>query len=194
VFNDAYTFLVEAVGRDPNLTGRTDIWNDVLHLDVNPLLGTGFESFWLGARAEYFWQKYPFHPNQAHNGYIDTYLNLGYIGLGLLIILMFAGLLNIADAFKRNLPFATLKLSFLLIAAVYNITEGAFKVMQPVYIAFLFSVVAVPAFASAKNKARHGPDNLKVSTHRNATEDAFDLVPRPISLAGTRSADGWAGH
>lgn len=145
VFNDAYTFLVQSVGRDTTLTGRTDIWNDVLNLKLNPLIGTGYESFWLGARAEYFWQKYPFHPNQAHNGYIETYLNLGWIGVGLLAMLIGSGLRNSAEAFRQNFPWATLKLSFLIVSAVYNITEGAFKVMQPVYIAFLFAVMAVPA-------------------------------------------------
>src|SRR5437764_11912256 len=51
VFEDAYSSLVHALGRESNLTGRTDIWNDVLHLDLNPVIGTGFESFWLGPRA-----------------------------------------------------------------------------------------------------------------------------------------------
>lgn len=149
IFNDAYTFLVQSLGRDPNLTGRTDIWNDLLNLHLNPLVGTGFESFWLGARVDYFWRKYPFHPNQAHNGYIETYLNLGWIGVGLLMMLIASGLRNVAQAFRSNVPWATLKLGFLIIVVIYNITEAAFKVMQPVYIAFLFAVVAVPVAPAA---------------------------------------------
>src|SRR5207302_10176932 len=42
--------LVEAVGRDATLTGRLDIWNDVIPLTVSPFFGAGYESFWLGPR------------------------------------------------------------------------------------------------------------------------------------------------
>src|SRR5207244_5423105 len=73
--------LVEAMGRDSTLTGRTDIWKEVLSTDVDPWLGTGFESFWLGKRAEQLWKKYYWHPNQAHNGYIEIFINLGWAGV-----------------------------------------------------------------------------------------------------------------
>jgi len=44
---------------------------------VNPWIGAGFESFWLGPRLNKLWAQYNFMPNQAHNGYIEIYLNLG---------------------------------------------------------------------------------------------------------------------
>jgi exopolysaccharide production protein ExoQ len=144
VFPDAYDSVVHLLGRNPDLTGRTDVWNDVLKMHINPLLGTGFESFWLGSRAEYMWSKYIFHPNQAHNGYIEMYLNLGWIGVVLLAAQFVVGYRNILDAFRRKILSAPFRLSLLVVATVYNMTEAAFKVMHPMWIAFLFAVMAVP--------------------------------------------------
>lgn len=144
MFQDAYAGLVGALGRDTNLTGRTDIWNDLFTMNLNPLVGTGFESFWLGPRAEYFWNKYYFHPNQAHNGYIEIYITLGILGLALLTWQFVAGYRNIVSSVRRNLPFASLQLALLVAAALYNMTEAAFKIMHPVWIAFLFSTMTTP--------------------------------------------------
>ena len=78
--------LAGAVGRDPTLTDRTKIWHLLLSMHTNPLLGTGYESFWLGPRLVKIWQR--FGPiNEAHNGYLEVYLNLGLIGLFLLIVI-----------------------------------------------------------------------------------------------------------
>ena len=64
--------VLAGAGRDATLTGRTAIWDSVLAMRVNPLLGTGFESFWLGDRLNLMWRQFPvFHPVQAHNGYIE---------------------------------------------------------------------------------------------------------------------------
>src|SRR5439155_1472984 len=82
------TGLVQSVGRDPTLTGRTEIWRLVLSMTTRPLLGTGFESFWLGSRLEKIWSIYWFHPNEAHNGYLEVFLNLGWVGVSLLAFML----------------------------------------------------------------------------------------------------------
>ena len=87
----AITYVVEALGRNTTLTGRTEIWDDLFRMDFSPWVGTGFESFWLGERADYMANRYYFHPNQAHNGYIEMYVNLGLIGVGFLVLLMASG-------------------------------------------------------------------------------------------------------
>jgi exopolysaccharide production protein ExoQ len=139
---NGYTYVVEALGRNTTLTGRTDIWSDLLAMDVNPWLGRGFESFWLGERADYFAQKYYFHPNQAHNGYIEMYVNLGLVGVGFLLSLIASGYRRIVDAYHSNLGISTLRLAVFVAAVVYNITEATFKVMHPVWIVFLLAIAA----------------------------------------------------
>ena len=39
--------LVQTAGRDITLTDRTLVWHELMQVDINPLFGTGFESFWL---------------------------------------------------------------------------------------------------------------------------------------------------
>ena len=152
LFPETYDSLVHLLGRNPDLTGRTDIWNDVLKIPFNPVVGTGFESFWLGTRQDYFWGRYYFHPNQAHNGYLETFLNLGWIGVVLLGAQFIAGYGNIITAVRRRMPAASFLFALLVVAAIYNMTEAAFKVMHPMWIAFLFAIIAVPNFESPRKK------------------------------------------
>lgn len=115
------------VGKDLTMTGRTDLWADVLMEPINPLLGTGYQSFWLGSRADYLWDRYLFHPRQAHNGYIETYLNGGLIGLGLLVTMM----MSIGNVLKKELEgdnsMGILLFSFWVTALFYNCTEARFS-------------------------------------------------------------------
>ena len=77
LFLDLGSGILQTMGRDPTLTGRTDIWKLVLGMTGNPVAGTGFESFWLGKRLEKMWSIYWWHPREAHDGYIEIFLNLG---------------------------------------------------------------------------------------------------------------------
>jgi O-antigen ligase len=174
-FLDAYASIVEALGRDATLTGRTELWEELLQMGTRPWLGTGFETFWLGERAEYFWEKYYFHPNQAHNGYIETYLNLGWIGVGLLGVLMATGYRNVTRAFRTDVGSASLRLAYFTVAALYSVTEAAFKVMHPVWIVFLIAVTALPEIADAREEAM-------------PTGEPVTPVRVPISWRPTRAA------
>ena len=136
--------LTEAVGRDSTLTGRTRIWNDVLRLTVNPVIGAGYESFWLGKRLEEIWLTNWEHPNQAHNGYLEVYLDLGWVGLTLIATMMIAGYRNAVRAVSRAPNLMSLKIAFLVVAILYNCTEHAFRELHPVWIMFLLAVITIP--------------------------------------------------
>ena len=138
------TDVVQTLGRESTLTGRTALWNDVLRLTVDPLFGAGFESFWLGGRLEEIWRLYWWHPNQAHNGYLEVFLNLGWTGVALLALVMASGYRNVVRSLSRNPEVGGLKLAYFVVALLYNLTEAAFKVMHPVWIACLLAVTQVP--------------------------------------------------
>jgi exopolysaccharide production protein ExoQ len=132
----------DAMARDATtLTGRTDIWKLTLSMTSNGLVGTGFESFWLGKRLERMW-SFNRDINQAHNGYIETYLNLGWIGVVLLSWMLVTGYVKVVGAIRRH-PEGTLCLAYFVVAVVYNFTEAAFKMMSPVWICFLLATVGV---------------------------------------------------
>jgi len=153
-FQDAFALLVQSMGRNTTLTGRTDLWNDVLKIDTHPMFGAGFESFFLGDRLEFLWSKYWWHPNEAHNGYLETYLTLGIVGLSLLGLLLITGYRNIISVYRLDPLSGSLRLAFLVTAPIYNITEAAFKVTNPMWIMFLLVVTATPFAAEAIDAAR----------------------------------------
>ena len=137
--------LVHTLGRNSTLTGRTSIWKAVLSLHTNPLIGTGFESFWLGSRLEAVWNMSVKGIQEAHNGYIELYLNLGWVGLLLLGWLIVTGYRGAIAVFRRDASEGRLRLSFLTAALIFSLTEAGFRMLSPIWFAFLLAVVGVPA-------------------------------------------------
>ena len=144
LFLDLGSGFVETMGRDPTLTGRSAIWNLVLGMTANPLSGTGFESFWLGPRLDKIWSLYWWHPNEAHNGYLEVYLNLGWVGVAILAMMLITGYRTVVAAFRDDPNTAGLRLTYFVIAVAYNFTESAIRMMNPVWTFFLLSTLAVP--------------------------------------------------
>ncbi len=155
--------VLNAMGRDATLTGRTELWQMVLKLSGNPLLGTGFESFWLGSRLEAMWAAIWWHPNEAHNGYLETYLSLGWIGVVLLAIVIGAGYWNSMRSLRYNPVLGRLKLAFLVSTCAFNISEAALKGTDPIWIVFLLAATAVPLTAAAQPSSREDEEQEALS-------------------------------
>jgi len=118
---------------------------------VDPLFGAGFESFWLGERLEKFWRIYWWHPNQAHNGYLEVFLNLGWTGVALLGFVMVWGYRNVIGTLRRDPEAGGLRLAYFVVAAVYNLTEAAFKGFHLVWIVCLLAITVVPEPSSRED-------------------------------------------
>ena len=142
LFLDTGGSLVGALGRNPTLTGRTAIWDLTLGMVDNPMVGTGFESFWLGQRLQKMWDVYWWHPNEAHNGYLEIYLTLGWVGVTVLAVLLFSGYRSIANSFRRDPGLSGLRIALFLIAVVYNLTESAIRMGNPIWIFLLMAMAA----------------------------------------------------
>ncbi len=113
---------------DSSLTGRTVIW-DFANTEIarRPLLGWGYQSFWLAgpdapsvtdARG---WVK---QMPDGHSGYVDTKLELGYVGFALLIGFIFATLHGVGRMADRAPARAWIVLSLVLYVIVYNFLES----------------------------------------------------------------------
>jgi exopolysaccharide production protein ExoQ len=113
---------------DSTFTGRSIIW-DFAQYEIarRPLLGWGYQSFWLvGPDAPSIveapgWVK--MMPN-AHNGYYDTTLEMGYIGYALLVIFIIATLHAIGRVADRDPSRAWLVLSIALYVICWNYLES----------------------------------------------------------------------
>ncbi|HVN81777.1 MAG TPA: O-antigen ligase family protein [Terriglobia bacterium] len=141
--------VAQAVGRDPTLTDRTKIWSFLLSMKINPLLGVGYESFWLGPRLEWFWQNADLgHINEAHNGYLEVYLNLGIVGLFFLGWFVIASYWTISRRFARSC-LGPLCLSVWAVTLLYSATEAGFRTGL-VWLTFLMGAIGVPERTSNK--------------------------------------------
>lgn len=144
--------LVNAAGRDTTLTGRSELWHDLLNLSVDQWGGTGFESFWLGERENFLREKYWWHPNQAHNGYLEVFINLGWAGIALLGMVIVWGYRNINDFLGKDPELGRLKLAFFTVVLIFNLTEAGFRTLNPLWIVFLLVIAVVPASTEGANK------------------------------------------
>ena len=113
---------LEQMGRDQTLTGRTEIWSGLLRFASNPVLGAGYESFWLGDRLKSIWASAPMLAgvNEAHNGYLETYLNLGWVGIALLVAFIVVGYRNVVGSLRKDFDAGRLKLAFFVVAIEYT--------------------------------------------------------------------------
>jgi len=151
--------LIETMGRDASMSGRADIWPAALHAASNPLIGAGFEGFWLSPNVHLFQKELldkGFFPplvtglNEAHNGYIEVYLNLGLIGVVLLATILVSGYLNAVESIRRDREFGAFILASTAVAIVYGITEAGFRTMSPAWIFLLMALVCGAGIAKGQ--------------------------------------------
>jgi O-antigen ligase len=83
--------VFEFLGKSPDMTHRSDIWRKVLSLiSQRPLEGWGFTGVWVPGVRPYqgliVINGHSYY--QAHNAYLDIWLQLGAVGLILFVILL----------------------------------------------------------------------------------------------------------
>ena len=169
-FVDVYAHVVKGVGRNLTLTDRTDLWQLVLQLQNNPILGTGFESFWLGDRLDVLWDRFAFHPTEAHNGYIEAYLNMGCLGVALLIGQFLGTFMKIQRDVVRRFEFGRLRLAFLLALVFYNYTEAPFAGVSFVWTMFFLIAVDYPSLRTQLARP------IRMPTRRWVTRESVGAV------------------
>ena len=155
--------MSENLGKGSELSGRTGLWTTLLGLHTNPILGTGFESFWLGKRLEQLEGIFYFVPNEAHNGYLETYLTLGIVGLFLMIGLFIATFRKIRLELFRDFEWGRYRLGFLAALILYNWTEAAFKTLSPLWFVFYLIATDYPRILLASAQASDGVESTEES-------------------------------
>lgn len=118
---------LELINRDPTLTGRTDVWVASVAASERSWLGYGYGAFWRGADGPSFtvWKLTNWDAFYSHNGFLDVWLDLGFVGLGLVV-------LGIAITFRtallrwrvQPLPQNLWHVLFILYLLASNLTEG----------------------------------------------------------------------
>ena len=201
--------VVEGVGRDTTLTGRTDIWDKALGLVQNPVLGAGFETFWLGDRLLAMWKAFPvFLPNQAHNGYLEMYINLGVVGLILFLFALGSSYRSLhgklLDAIsapridRHELMLSVFGIAYFVAYLLYNVTEATYKPLTVLFLVFLavtirytpVEAVATVAVRSRKSTSG-GPSG---DDPRRKVAGGWSPMPAPpVPAATSPRVSTWRG-
>jgi exopolysaccharide production protein ExoQ len=152
-FSSVIAPLVKALGRDMTFTGRANIWAHVTLSTVNPVIGAGYWNFWGGPGGfEISQQMMTIIPN-AHCGYVDMYLDGGFIALILLFILLFTRGRALANRLRsKNDParYLRVRFAFLIVAIIYNLSESIFMRMGALWFTTLLMFVDFPWKAAAQ--------------------------------------------
>jgi len=181
IFLGGYPRVVHAMGRQTNLHERTEIWKTLIPLATNPLVGAGYESFWLGPRLETMWSAFPGqYVSEAHNGYLETYLDLGWVGVGLIALILIHGYRHAVCTFRTDPTYGALLLAYVLTAAVYSITEAGFRPLDPVWIFLLLAVVAASGASGLRGEARQSANAVADPASGLPADNGFDF--RPLGL------------
>lgn len=142
-----------ALSRNSSLSGRTDIWVALIPAAPNSIVGAGFESFWISPNVLKFQRSmvgfwHPEYLNEAHNGYIEMYLELGWVGVALISLILISGYWCAVAAFRLNASIGGLMLAYIIAAAVYSITEAGFRMLDPIWTFLLLAAVASGGIAT----------------------------------------------
>ena len=140
---DIYGTIVGLTGHESTIVGRGYLWGILWQADTDPFFGAGFESFWLGERVEKLWAMPEFwwHPNEAHNGYLELYLNLGAVGLAIFLLVIFGAFRKVAVDLREDFEWGRFNIACLVSLLAHNWTEAGFRGLSfPFFVFFLIAL------------------------------------------------------
>jgi O-antigen ligase len=165
--------IEDVLHKDVNLTDRTDLWPILIDKGMqHPWLGAGFDSFFSDEMQKAIFEELAhasgtyFSPNQAHNGYIQVFVNLGFVGLILLALMIVSGFRGIRGIMQSDFDWGRMRLTLLLFVLVSNHTEASLtRPTEFVWFLFLLAVINPGDCQTSKQLAA-----VPVSRHKPAHE------------------------
>jgi len=162
-----FEHIVDLSGHESTITGRSQLWRELLAMDTNPIFGVGFESFWMGDRLKILWEKHWWHPDEAHNGYLEIYLNLGVVGLFVLAGWIIASFRKIRLGLLTNLQLGRFQMGLLVAVLLCNWTESAFKGLSLIW--FIFFIIALEYPVAEREPVLQSADMADLEDARELT-------------------------
>lgn len=113
------------MGKDATLTGRTDLWRESIAAVLQrPLLGAGWDVFWMGPEADAIREMVHWQTPHSHNAFLDLALNTGLVGLIIFLASLFDCLRRaLRYSRERDRPFNFWPLLFYSYIFFYMFTE-----------------------------------------------------------------------
>lgn len=145
----------EAIGKDPTLSSRTEIWQQVWEaIQLKPWLGYGSAAFWDGLQgpSKYVELAVRAKVAYAHNGFLDILLGIGVIGLGLFLISYMMTTIKSLILLRTTNTIETFwPLLFLTYLIMTNVSEGTLAALDNIFWV-LYSTITFALIAAKKNQ------------------------------------------
>ena len=100
--------------------------------------------------------EYHYLLNEAHNGYLETYLNTGLLGVFLLLGVLGSAAHRIKKQVLAGDPCGPLRLAFLASIVFYGMSEAIFNRLSFLWLVILLSLLSLPAL-SVGSQTGFGP-------------------------------------
>ncbi len=133
------SWFAELTGKSMTLSGRVPLWDFAIRkLQASPYTGFGIEGFF-GTHFDYeFFAEQKWIAEHAHNGFLDLALELGLVGLGIMLIAVFrfASVIPSPENSMRTLSVSMI--SILSLIVFLNVTESnLFRSSNFIWLLFL---------------------------------------------------------
>jgi O-antigen ligase len=141
--------------RSETLTGRSDhIWKVLIPYAMQkPILGHGFGGFWTD-------ELVAATSSDAHNGYLDTILNIGFTGLMLSSIFLITSCRKAQREMMKDFDWGIFWFCIVLMAVVHNISESSIgKLTGLMAIVLLLNISSRSKDLIIRNPSRVGADD-----------------------------------
>lgn len=129
--------VVQALGKDLTLTGRTAIWVLAFSEGLStPWFGKGFDIFWRDGSGpgDTISQVLGFRIRHAHNSFIDLWLDLGLVGLTVALVAIGVLLRDAWRTYRRNgSPQAQWAMIFISVMLIMSLTESVIAVQHHIF-------------------------------------------------------------
>lgn len=167
--------IANATGEDLTLTGRTIFWGLLVRMvQERPWLGYGYKGFWNGLQgpSRSIIQVTKWSVPEAHNGFLETALNVGLLGLGLFLITYFMTMFRAIYCLHREPnTWSIWPIAFLVILVACNLAESALLSFGFFWLIFSSIVFSLPIKIRNLKRARQ--------EHNSSSEHRFSPISNP---------------
>ncbi len=151
LIDEIFSMVLQGLERDPTLSARTLIWAVAISSGLeNPILGGGYGGgAWAGGVGNAIFQATGFDPGHSHNGFIQTFVELGVVGLIAVTYFLAKIVVRVFQLSSRNSPEQYRLLVAWMVLFLTNNFAGSFMVQandiywfQMIFSAFLIKSIS----------------------------------------------------
>ncbi|HEX3699387.1 MAG TPA: O-antigen ligase family protein [Phenylobacterium sp.] len=178
--------------KDTTLTGRTYLWYRAADLmREHPVIGRGYDAFWVQGNtdAEGLWQFFGIASRDGftfHNTYVQTLVELGWVGLAFVILTI---LVAVSFLVRRFVVKPSLPLVFWMGILLYELGRTPIEVVGT--LPFYFSTALVFGALGAAFGRQHVNNNSSSSGVGAGAAAASIATPVLVSVSPQPAADRW---